>query len=296
MLATCINTESQNFNDKRLLITDPDYADNQQMKRDIQLMKATMSQLQTTVNTLNAKVIGQDKQIQSQNIQIQNQDRQIQSQHTQIQNQDGQIQSQKMQIQNQDRQIQTHHSVITSFQNNPPGSVYVRWGRKECPNNSTEMVYSGIGAGGHYTNPGRPTNQVCVPHDPDLGKVSHGSYFGTVYGMEYDTNEFGSNLIDKDVPCAVCRVSHASTILMIPGKSQCYAGWKTEYSGNLMSGHHSHAGGSQYICVDSSPDVLEAGSRNDNGYLLYGTKAYCGSLKCPPYVQDTFFKCVVCSR
>ncbi|VDI51361.1 Hypothetical predicted protein [Mytilus galloprovincialis] len=178
----------------------------------------------------------------------------------------------------------------------PPGSVYVRWGRKECPNNSTEMVYSGIGAGGHFTNSGRPTNQVCVPHDPDLGQVSHGSYFGTVYGMEYETNDFGSNLMDKDVPCAVCRVSHASTILMIPGKSQCYAGWKTEYSGNLMSGHYGHAGGSQYICVDSRPDVLEAGSRDDNGYLLYGAKAYCGSLKCPPYVQDTFFKCVVCSR
>lgn len=118
MLATCINTESQNFNDKRLLITDPDYADNQQIKRDIQLMKATMSQLQTTVNTLNAKVIGQDKQIQSQNIHIQNQDRQIQSQHTQIQ-------SQKMQIQNQDRQIQKHNSVITSFQNSNNYSHYL---------------------------------------------------------------------------------------------------------------------------------------------------------------------------
>ncbi|XP_052083712.1 short-chain collagen C4-like [Mytilus californianus] len=145
------------------------------------------------------------------------------------------------------------------YTSDPSGSIYVRWGRKDCPTNPTEMVYS-------------------------------------VFGMEYETNDFGSNLQDKDVPCAVCRVSHASTVLMIPGKSHCYSGWKTEYSGNLMSGHHGHAGASQYVCVDSSPDVLEAGSRDDNGYLLYGVKAYCGSLKCPPYVQDTLFKCVVCSK
>lgn len=60
MLAACINSESQIMNEKRLLLTDPDYADNQQIHRDIQLMKATMSQLQATVNTLNKKVIAQD--------------------------------------------------------------------------------------------------------------------------------------------------------------------------------------------------------------------------------------------
>ncbi|XP_052083711.1 short-chain collagen C4-like [Mytilus californianus] len=186
--------------------------------------------------------------------------------------------------------------VFTCIFLDPSGSIYVRWGRKECPTNTTEIVYTGIAAGGHYTNSGRPSNPVCVPHDPDLGQVSHESAFGSLFGMEYETNDFGSNLINKDVPCAVCRVSHASTVLMIPGKLHCYSGWKTEYSGNLMSGHYGHAGASQYICVDSSPDVLEAGSRDDNGYLLFGVKAYCGSLKCPPFVQDTLFKCVVCSK
>lgn len=63
MVVACINTESQIPNEKRLLLTDPDYADNQQMQRDIQLLKATVNQLQTTVNTLNAKVVVQDKQI-----------------------------------------------------------------------------------------------------------------------------------------------------------------------------------------------------------------------------------------
>lgn len=103
MLITCINTESQKIIEKRLLLTDPDYAANKQMQRDIQLLKATTSQLQTTVNALNSRVIGQDKHIQSQ-------DRQIESQKIQIQNQDIQIQKQNIQIQSQT-------SVITTFQN-----------------------------------------------------------------------------------------------------------------------------------------------------------------------------------
>lgn len=63
-----------------------------------------------------------------------------------------------------------------------------------------------------------------------------------------------------------------------------------------MSGHYSHAGASRYLYVDGSPDVLESGSNHDNAYLLYGVNACCGSLKCPPYVLDTLFKCVVCSK
>lgn len=96
MLITCINTKSQKIIEKRLLLTDPDYAANKQMQRDIQLLKATTSQLQTTVNALNYRVIGQDKQIQSQDRQIQNQD---------------------IQIQKQNIQIQSQTSVITTFQN-----------------------------------------------------------------------------------------------------------------------------------------------------------------------------------
>lgn len=66
MLVACINTDSQIPNEKRLLITDPDYTNNQQMQRDIQILKATMSQLQASFNTLNNKITVQDKQIQSQ--------------------------------------------------------------------------------------------------------------------------------------------------------------------------------------------------------------------------------------
>ena len=132
-----------------------------------------------------------------------------------------------------------------------------------------------------------------MSHDPQQGLVNSEGTFGALFGMEYETNAFGTDLINKDVPCAACRIK-TSTLLMIPGRSECYNGWKT-YTGNLMSGHHKHAGASQYICVDATPDVLEGGARDDNGYLLYGVKAYCGSLRCPPYKQNTLVKCVVCS-
>lgn len=156
--------------------------------------------------------------------------------------------------------------------------------------------YTGMTGGGHYTNPGRNADPICLPHDPQLGPVSGEGAFGAVFGSEYETNAFGNDLHDKDVPCAVCRTKTASSVLMIPGRSQCYTGWKMEYSGNLMSGSHGHTGASNYLCVDTSPDVLEGGARNDDGYLLYVVKAYCGSLKCPPYKQDTIVRCVVCSK
>ncbi|XP_076088925.1 uncharacterized protein LOC143059328 [Mytilus galloprovincialis] len=47
-------------------------------------------------------------------------------------------------------------------------SVYTRWGRKDCPLNETELIYTGIVGGGYYTHKGAPSNYVCLPHDPDF--------------------------------------------------------------------------------------------------------------------------------
>ncbi|VDH97910.1 Hypothetical predicted protein, partial [Mytilus galloprovincialis] len=178
--------------------------------------------------------------------------------------------------------------ILTWFQmsSGPTGSVYTQWGRKTCTRNGTELVYSGLGGGGFYNNRGRSATPVCVPHDPDLGPVSSTGLFSTMYGMEYNDAAFGNNLYDKDVPCAVCMAIHRTSIMMVPGKLSCYKGWTTEYQGILASGHHADAGASSYICVDHSPEVLEGGVQDENGYTLFPVKAYCGSLKCPPYVKD----------
>lgn len=157
-------------------------------------------------------------------------------------------------------------------------------------------IIIGLGGGGNYDNQGRSATPVCVPHDPDLGPVSSTGYFATMYGMEYNDAAFGKNLYDKDVPCAVCRAIHVTSIAMIPGKSNCNKGWAKEYEGVLAAGYHGDPGPSSYICIDHSPEVLEGGVQNDNGYTLFPVKAYCGSLKCPPYVQNSIFNCVVCSK
>ncbi|XP_076081726.1 uncharacterized protein LOC143052556 isoform X2 [Mytilus galloprovincialis] len=103
------------------------------------------------------------------------------------------------------------------------GTTYVRWSRKQCPNNRTELVYSGYTGGGRYTETGSAAEPVCLPKNPDFVKTSGGDN-GRIYGAEFEGNEFGSNSNYQDVPCAVCRVNQASSIIMIPGKNKCYTG------------------------------------------------------------------------
>jgi hypothetical protein len=148
-----------------------------------------------------------------------------------------------------------------------------------------------------YTESGAAAEYVCLPPDPDFGKTS--AYdSGRMYGAEYDgkTNEWSSNSYDEDVPCAVCRIVMATTSIMILGKNTCYSGWTREYYGYLASGAHYHTAASSYVCVDIHPQYLNAGVGNHNGKLFYPVVAKCGSLQCPPYINNYPLTCVVCSK
>lgn len=57
------------------------------------------------------------------------------------------------------------------------------------------------------------------------------------------------------------------------------AGWKLEYNGYLMAGHHGHTAGSTYTCVDEHPDTVPGCHANTDGYLYYTVEARCGTLK-----------------
>ncbi|XP_063436176.1 uncharacterized protein LOC134717611 [Mytilus trossulus] len=70
--------------------------------------------------------------------------------------------------------LQHKHAATTS------GSVYIRWGRKDCPSNGTGIVYTGMGAGGHYANIGRNANPLCIPHDPEVGNKNTEAAYGAV--------------------------------------------------------------------------------------------------------------------
>ncbi|XP_062566643.1 short-chain collagen C4-like, partial [Saccostrea cucullata] len=173
--------------------------------------------------------------------------------------------------------------------------VFVRWGRKDCPSdNNTELVYSGFGGGSHQSHTGAAAEFVCLPPDPNL-TTKFTSSFSYMYGAEYDSTDFGLHDGD-DLPCVVCRRKTQSSVLMIPGKNSCYSGWTEQYHGYLATGYYASKAASQYICVDEHPEALRAGERNDDGKWVHSVKAVCGSLPCPPYHNNMYLTCVVCTK
>ncbi|KAL3880010.1 hypothetical protein ACJMK2_032282 [Sinanodonta woodiana] len=185
------------------------------------------------------------------------------------------------------------------------GTTYVRWGRTVCPENATELIYKGYMAGSDHRQTGNGPNNLCLPEDPTWAKyqdgTSDGDHRGRVYGTEYEIGgsgtytPFSTNLLDNDVPCAVCQTTRLSSI-MIPGRTNCYSGWTVEYSGYLVSMYHSHASPLEYVCLDGNPESIDGGIANLNGHMIYLVDVICGALRCPPYVNGRELACVVCSK
>ncbi|VDI47797.1 Hypothetical predicted protein [Mytilus galloprovincialis] len=176
------------------------------------------------------------------------------------------------------------------------GTTYIRWGRKQCSNNNTELVYSGFAGGGYYGESGSAAEYVCLPPDPNYVKTSGGADNGHMYGAEFNSNFFASNANGEDVPCALCRTNPATSEIMIPGKNTCYSGWTLEYHGYLASGYYGHNVASAYVCVDIKPEYVMGGVDFHYGKLFFDVLTKCGSLKCPPYINNYPLTCVVCSK
>ncbi|KAK2180771.1 hypothetical protein NP493_428g02018 [Ridgeia piscesae] len=92
------------------------------------------------------------------------------------------------------------------------GAVYIRWGRKTCPGNGTDLLYWGVAAGSHYTHSGGGSNYLCLPRNPEWGKTTAGFQYGeSLYGAEYETSSTndpfpkvnGRSLVQNNVPCAL---------------------------------------------------------------------------------------------
>ncbi|CAC5422215.1 unnamed protein product [Mytilus coruscus] len=179
------------------------------------------------------------------------------------------------------------------------GVTYIRWGKKICPGNS-DIVYAGQAGGNHYANKGGGTNYLCLPSDPENGKPYSFDNDG-LYGAQYEIHSstkpsrLSATLGHKEVPCAICRRKGKSSVLLIPGRTSCYKGWKSEYSGFLMSERKNH-NSKDYICMDGKAEPLDSRSSNEYGALFYPVRAKCGSLRCPhtkitlrcfvPFVQN----------
>ncbi|KAJ8047321.1 Short-chain collagen C4 [Holothuria leucospilota] len=185
------------------------------------------------------------------------------------------------------------------------GTVYVRWGRNECPIYS-ELVYQGVAGGAYFSHKGSGSNYLCMPEDPIYDEPmagSSGQERGFLYGGEYETNTFDdwSHLHNNDVPCAVCWTFDRSSLMMIPAKNVCPGSeWTKEYAGYLVSAFHSHEGRTEFVCMDRDAEAIPRTAHSTNGALFYIVEGRCGSsgsgLPCGPYVDGYELTCVVCSR
>ncbi|KAK3083925.1 hypothetical protein FSP39_005433 [Pinctada imbricata] len=257
-------TESAECDSKRLLFNDP------------QSIQTLLAQYETKLNSYETK---------------------LQSQGSMIQKLQDKMTAKESTI----KQLQDKISAIENDSVSAGSSTYVRWGRKTCVNdNYTELVYDGNAGGSYYNYPGSGVDYLCLPHNPDspipeskllsTSKLSS----GLLYGSEYQMN-FNNIRYDDVVPCAVCRVQ--ASVLMIPGKSTCPTDWKIQYNGILSSSYYNYPGASNFVCLDGNPEYI-AGTRshNDDGKLFFHVRTRCGSLECPPYVNDTIVPCVVCAK
>ena len=196
---------------------------------------------------------------------------------------------------------------LENIRGRPGGSVYIRWGKHECPDESrAELIYRGYAGGSYYSHTGGAANLICLPEEPTWSNYSDkvSTYGAFVYGAEYSfgysqdapqVQFIGSDLHQHDVPCAVCR-SRRPSMVMIPGRNDCFDSWTVEYTGYLSAGSHHNNAASEYVCLDANPEMVDGGTQVQYGALFYLVEAGCGSLKCPPYVKGRELSCVVCTK
>ncbi|KAL4225270.1 hypothetical protein ACF0H5_015958 [Mactra antiquata] len=161
--------------------------------------------------------------------------------------------------------------------------------------------FIGFTAGSPFNINGGAASYVCLPDDPTWARYLDGiqGYGGYTSGTEYETHgnvhPFPHNMIEEDAPCVLCHTSRPVTI-MIPGRTSCYPGWTIEYTGYLMTGHHTQRAATDYACVDSNPEAVYHGEADLDGKLFYLTEVKYGSLQCQEYPNGREIACVVCSK
>ena len=173
-------------------------------------------------------------------------------------------------------------------------STYVRWGSSSCPDIvGTTLIYNGVVGGSAFFARGGGHNQVCMPMDPELDGVRTEpgvQNFARMYGSEYTGDKN-----DQNVPCAVCSVTIAAEVIMIPARNSCPSSWTLEYDGFLMSEGPNNFR-SSFICVDKSREAVPEFRQHADATDLFGCRVDCNSLFCPPFNETMAVGCAVCSK
>ena len=200
------------------------------------------------------------------------------------------------------------------------GSLYIRWGRKTCPDTSN-LIYGGIAAGSDFRSPGGGTNIQCLPFDPQYDpkykdvKVPHGFLTKVVLDNWAKPDIFGDKMVKAQLPCAVCEAKQRVSKFMFPAATKCPSSdWTLEYKGFLVSDWNMFEDGrihkegnrhsrSTYECMDEHPVSTHPGVASgftEGGTVFRLTKTSCSGDTninfCPPYVPYQPLSCVVCTK
>ncbi|XP_069117740.1 uncharacterized protein [Argopecten irradians] len=293
---------------KRILLSDPNYVHQLEVKLEeltskVESVTSANQQLTSKVDSVtsaNQQLHAKIDIVTNTNQQLTNENQELTKKIDNVTNENHQLNAKVDNINNANQQLNTKLDQVTTKLNGLPtgesGGVYTRWGRKSCPNNA-DLVYQGYTGGSWYDYSGAAADHLCMPKDPQYEPDALiGSFYGNVYGTEYEDVFFGHVSNSDDVPCAVCRSTVGSNVLMIPGRNTCYQGWYHEYNGYLAAGPYGYKGATEYVCLDHDPESLSHGNEDRDGALLYYVTSMCGSLACPPYVNEKTLSCVVCSK
>ena len=182
----------------------------------------------------------------------------------------------------------------------PAGVVtYTRWGNSTCPYGAN-TIYSGVVAGSHFGHEGAAVDPLCIPKTLSQQYLgSNGGYKGYIqlYAGKYITYGPLRHSHDRYAPCALCQVNGHTNKIMIPSHYECPSGWRREYYGYLMAGHHDHKAATQFTCVDKSLEQIPGSGSSNDGYQFYTVEANndCGDNFLPCDATQSL-TCVVCTK
>ena len=181
------------------------------------------------------------------------------------------------------------------------GVVYTRWGRTVCPQGAT-LVYAGRAAGTKYNVKGGTSDTLCMPETPQyLSTDTTATATAHLHGVEYEI--FGTtstpfrNLVQTNLPCAVCHTDTKLSVLTVPAQYTCPNGWSMEYNGYLMAEwENSDRQRKNTLCVDKDAEAVPGSQADTNPAVVYLMRATCDGLPCPPYNTNMVLPCSVCSK
>ena len=181
------------------------------------------------------------------------------------------------------------------------GAVYTRWGRTVCPQEAT-LVYAGRAAGSKHNVKGGTSDTLCMPETPQyLSTDTTANYVPLLHGVEFETWGTSStplnDLLQVNLPCAVCHTDTKLSVLTVPAQYTCPNGWSMEYNGYLMTDREdSDRQRKDTICMDKDAEAVPGSQANTNPARVYLMRATCDGLPCPPYNTNMALPCAVCSK